>query len=168
MKSATPNRYLDEKSHQERLSAETQWFHVFPAMINNGDVAKMGPHAAIVYVVIKAHAHYDHGRAFPALETIAEKSGVSLAQVKRAIKVLEELSYITKTKSGRHNVYRLREKINLLGKDGQPTAIATWDYLPSTVKYAVAELNGQLEGRSSPRITACHEQGLQPLKLPRM
>jgi len=124
----------------ELFKAETTWFHVFRDMIESGDVAKMGSHAVNVYLVIKAHANFSTGRAFPAVETIVDKSGVSVAQVKRELKTLEEFGYITKEKKGRHNVYTLREKVNIRGEDGRPTAVATWDYLPSSVQHAVADL----------------------------
>ena len=85
---------------QELFKAETAWFHIFKTMIDNGDVARMGPYAVTVYLVIKSHTNFATGRAFPALETIAEKSGVSLAQVKRELKTLEKYGYITTEKKG--------------------------------------------------------------------
>jgi len=128
----------------ELFKAETTWFHVFRDMVESGDVAKMGPHAVTVYLVIKAHTNFATGRSFPALETIAEKSGISTAQVKRSIKVLEEYQYITKEKKGRSNTYTLREKVCISGGDGRPSAVATWDYLPSSVQRAVADLKNVL------------------------
>lgn len=127
-------------SQQELFKAETTWFHVFKDMIDSGDVSKMGPFAFTVYAVIKAHTNFSTGHAFPAIETISEKSGISIAQVKREMKLLVEHGYITKEKSGRHNVYRLREKVQITGEDGNPAAVATWDYLPSSVQHAVADL----------------------------
>lgn len=126
------------------LAAEVQWFHLFKAMIENGDVAKMGPHAFTVYAVIKAHANFNTGQAFPALETIAEKSGMSLAQVKRELKTLEANGYLTKEKRGRSNLYILREKIDIADDHGRPAAVATWDYLPGGVKHAMADLKNVL------------------------
>lgn len=127
-------------SQQELFKAETTWFHVFKDMIDSGDVSKMGPFAFTVYAVIKAHTNFSTGHAFPAIETISEKSGISIAQVKREMKLLVAHGYITKEKSGRHNVYRLREKVQITGEDGNPAAVATWDYLPSSVQHAVADL----------------------------
>ena len=128
----------------ELFKAETAWFHVFRDMIESGDVAKMGPHAFTVYAVIKAHTNFSTGRAFPAVETISEKSGVSIAQVKRELRTLEEHGYITKKKEGRKNVYTLREKVSVTDGDGRPAAVATWDYLPSSVQHAVADLKNVL------------------------
>lgn len=134
----------------ELFKAETAWFHIFKTMIDNGDVARMGPYATTVYLVIKSHTNFSTGRAFPALDTIAEKSGVSLAQVKRELKTLENLGYITTEKKGRSNHYTLREKIEIRDDAGRPSAVATWDYLPASVSAAVADLkNVMMSGDTS-------------------
>lgn len=130
---------------EELFEAETQWFHVFKAMIDSGELAKMDGSTVKVYLVVKAHTNFSTGRAFPALETIAEKSGISVAQVKRCLKQLEEHAYISKEKKGRNNVYMLREKIQIEdARSGRPAAVATWDYLPSSVQHAVADLKNVL------------------------
>ena len=132
------------KPQTELFEAQTTWFHIFKNMIDSGDVAKMGPHACTVYLVIKAHTNYSTGLSFPAIETISEKSGISVAQVKRELVKLEALGYITKEKLGRKNSYTLREKIEIKDEQGRPSAVATWDYLPSSVAAAVADLKNVL------------------------
>ncbi|MET3456174.1 helix-turn-helix domain-containing protein [Pseudomonas kilonensis] len=121
------------------LRAQTQWFHVFRAMIDQGDVARIGPHAFTVYAVIKAHANFDDGLSKPGIQRISEQSGVSQAQVKRALGVLEEAGLIAKKKCGRANQYNLREKVQLL-ENGLPHTVATWDYVPSRAQHTVSEL----------------------------
>ncbi|MGY8813042.1 MAG: helix-turn-helix transcriptional regulator [Pseudomonadales bacterium] len=133
------------------LEAQTHWFHVFKSMIDQGDVAKIGPHAFTVYAVIKAHTNYSSGVAFPGIDLISAKSGVSTAQIKRELRVLEEAGYITRERVGRSNRYALREKIQITDEYGRPHAVATWDYVPSGVKRAVADLknflvSGELAG----------------------
>lgn len=128
----------------ELFKAETTWFHVFKNMIDSGDLAAMGPHAFTVYCVIKSYTNFATGHAFPSLETVAEKSGVSLAQVKRELKSLEGLGYIGREKQGRKNIYTLREKVAIADHEGRPVASATWDYLPSSVRDAVADLKNVL------------------------
>ncbi len=98
---------------EELFKAETTWFHVFKDMIDNGDMATLEGSAIKVYLVIKAHTNFSTGRAFPSIDLIAEKSGISNIQVIRCLKTLEAAGYISKEKSGRHNVYTLREKINM-------------------------------------------------------
>jgi DNA-binding transcriptional ArsR family regulator len=124
-------------AQNELFNAETTWFHIFRTMIANGD---MGPHAFATYCVIKAHTNFSTGRSFPSLELIAEKTGISLAQVKRELKTLESMDYLTKEKKGRSNLYQLREKVEIQDAHGRPQAVATWDYLPSGVQAAIADL----------------------------
>jgi DNA-binding transcriptional MocR family regulator len=112
----------------------------------------MGPHACTVYLVIKAHTNYSTGLSFPAIETISEKSGISVAQVKRELVKLESLGYITKEKKGRSNSYTLREKIEIKDEQGRPSAVATWDYLPSSVSAAVADLKNVLVSGDTAKI----------------
>ena len=141
------------KPQQELFQAQTTWFHIFKAMIDNGNVAKLGPYAVTVYLVIKSYTNFSTGRAFPSVETIAEKSGISAPQVKRCLVILENTGYITREKKGRSNVYTLREKVEFTDKDGRPAAVATWDYLPSTIEAARAELrNFQMTGQNDGKI----------------
>ena len=147
-------------NQDELFKAETTWFHVFKNMVDSGDVAKMGPHAATVYLVIKSHTNFSTGRAFPAIETIVEKSGVSIAQVNRSLKTLEELGYITKVKTGRHNTYCVREKVEIQDASGRPTHVATWDYLPASVQAAVADLKNVLVSGSAADAKIVHIERL--------
>ena len=121
--------------------AQTSWFHLFKAMFDSGDVAKMSPPTFTVYCCIKSHLDFHTGVSFPSVETIAEKTGISSRQVLRCLKTLEEMGYLTRRKEWRKNVYTLREKVQFTDKDGRPAAVATFDYLPSLVKEAQAELN---------------------------
>lgn len=134
----------------ELFKAQTAWFHVFKSMVESGDVAAMGPGPTTVYLVLKAYTNFLDGRSFPSLALVAEKTGFSVRQVQRHLKVLEEHGYVA-TESGRatgqSNRYTLREKVVIRNDKDEPQAVATWDYLPSTVKAAVAELrNVALKG----------------------
>lgn len=133
----------DDKSSPKQIEmfqAKTTWFHVFNAMVESGDVAKIGPHALTVYLIVKSYTNWKSGVSFPAVETIAEKSGMSQRQVLRCLPVLVEHGYLEKQKVGRRNVYTLREKVQFADGEGRPSAVATWDYLPSAVEAARAEL----------------------------
>lgn len=126
------------------LKAETSWFHVFKSMIDNLDAAKMGGTTFLIYAVIKAHTNWSTGKSFPKIETIMEKSGSSKDTVLRSLKTLEEMDYIRKEKVGRSNQYTLLEKVTIEDVQGRPQAVALFDYLPSTVKAAQAELKNFL------------------------
>ena len=129
---------------QELFTAETTWFHVFKSMIDSGDLAAMSGSDLKVYMVVKAYTNFKTGRAFPSLDTIAEGAGLSVAQVKRCLASLVDYGYITKGKKGRNNVYTLREKVQCIDEEGRPAAVATWDYLPNSVREAQAELKNFL------------------------
>lgn len=128
----------------DSLNAELAWFHVFKAMIDDGEVAKIGASAFTTYCVIKSHTNFATGVAFPSIETICKKSGISERQVKYDLKTLEEHGYITREKQGRNNIYTLREKILITDKTGKPTGQASWDYLPDGVRAAVADVKNVL------------------------
>lgn len=120
--------------------AETTWFHVFRSMFSSRDAARMGPYAVTVYLVIKAHANFNTGNSFPSIDVIVDETGISKSQVIRVLKVLETFGYLKRTKAGRKNEYRLREKVSIRDGRGQQAAVATWDYLPTTVQAAMADL----------------------------
>jgi hypothetical protein len=61
----------------DKLSAELAWFHVFKAVIDDGEMAKMGASAFATYCVIRSHASFSTGKAFQSIETISEKSCIS-------------------------------------------------------------------------------------------
>lgn len=130
------------ETHQqtELFKAETTWFHVFKDMIDNGDMARLDGSAIKVYLVVKSYTNFSTGRAFPAIDLIAEKAGMSERQVMRCLIDLEGAGYISKSKEGRHNIYTLREKVTIKDGSGRPQAVATWDYIPNSVRDAVADL----------------------------
>jgi len=130
-------------SQQELFQAQTAWFHVFKSMVQNGEVAEMGPGPTTVYLVIKAYSNWKDGRSFPSQKLIAEKTGMTERSVRNHLKTLAKHGYLhidSGKKDGRVNQYTLREKIVLRDNEDEPAAVATWDYLPSTVKAAVAEI----------------------------
>jgi DNA-binding transcriptional ArsR family regulator len=139
---------------EELFKAQTAWFHVFKSMVDSGDVAAMGAGAVAVYLVVKAYANWKDGRSFPSQKTIAEKTGMSPRTVQRHLATLEKHGYLSiecGKRSGEPNRYTLREKVLIRNSEDEPAAVATWDYLPSTVKAAVAEirnlaLKGDFEG----------------------
>jgi len=145
------------------IEAQTAWFHVFKSMVDSGDVAKMGPFAVTVYLVIKAYTNWKTGKSWPGTELIAEKTGISERKVRDCLKILEEHGHLTRELKGRKYVYRLREKVQVVetdGEDQRPIAEATWDYLPSTVKAAVAELKNFVVTGKEDGLTVIHIEHL--------
>lgn len=142
----------------QRLQADTTWFHVFRSFVFNGDCARLGPYATVVLLIVKAHTNFQTGCSFPSIETIVERSGISRRQVIKSIQALTEAGYLAKTKDGRKNTYRVREKVQLFDGARRPAAVATWDYLPGAVQETCAQLknflfSGKLpEGDSAPNV----------------
>lgn len=125
----------------ELFSANATWFHVFKALIDSGDAAKMGGTVFLVYCVVKRHCAFGNGLSFPSIELIAEKSGVGTRQVIRSLEKLEELGYITKHKEWRSNKYTLREQIPVTdNQSGELAAMASWDYVPDAVGATLQDL----------------------------
>lgn len=143
------------------IQAETQWIHFFRSMVDSGALAQMSGSSLKVYLVIKAHANYRTGIAFPALKTIAEKSGISLAQVKRAIPELESLGYISKSKNGRSNEYLVRETVRIQDDSGNHTGTASWDYRPAMVQETVGDLKDALRTQEIGSARIVHIERLQ-------
>lgn len=129
---------------EQDMQAEISWFHMFRNIIESGDMLKMGGSTFMVYTTIKAYSTWDTKHGFPKINLIAEKTGLSVRQVMRALKKLEEMGHIIKDKQKNTNIYTIKEKISISDKDGMPTAMATWDYIPSGVKAAQAELKNFL------------------------
>jgi len=143
------------------LEADTQWFHVFRSMIDSGELARLSGSALKVYLVIKSYANYRSGEAFPAESTVAEKSGLSLAQVKRAIKELQQLAYLSISKRGRKNHYSLKEKVMVRDATGDSAATVTWDYIPGEVANAVDELKTYVSSGQADSAQLINIQNLQ-------
>ncbi|MGT0192755.1 helix-turn-helix domain-containing protein [Burkholderia pyrrocinia] len=129
----------------ELFRAETGWFHVFRSFVDSGALADMDGATLKVYLVIKTHTNIYTGIAGPiGHKTIASKSGLHQSSVKRAIKELESLGYLSKSPCGRSTEYRFKEKWRVQDKDGRQTAIASWGYVPSQVKLTADELQAAL------------------------
>jgi DNA-binding transcriptional ArsR family regulator len=132
------------------LDGNTQWVHIFKAMFESGDVAQMSPEAFVVYCCIKIYVSWKEGISTPSVDIIAQRTGLSERHILRCLKKLEDMGYLTRCKQGRKNVYTLREKVRFTDKNGRPAAVATFDYLPSLIKQARAELdNFKLTGDDS-------------------
>lgn len=141
----------EEPKQLDLLQADTTWFHVFRSMIQNGEVAKMGPMAFTVYCVIKGHTGINDGKAFPSIETISKESGVSVPQVSRELAKLENLGYLTREREGRKrgragvsNRYQLQEKVGIEDASGQNQGVANWNYVPAGIMSAIADLKTAL------------------------
>jgi hypothetical protein len=125
---------------EDLFQLDTHWFAQFCQLFTSGEVAKMGATSFTVYSCIKAYANYATGQAFPSLDTISEKTGVSKRQVTTCLQHLESLGYLKKDKLWKKNIYTLREQMQFTDKHGTPVAQASFDYIPALLRQATAEL----------------------------
>lgn len=133
---------------QDQWQADAWWFHCFRALIDGGQLARMSGSSCKVYFVIKSHANYKNGLAGPAIPTIALKSGLSVAQVKRELTSLGKSGLLRKQKSGRHNVYQIVEHFPVIGSQGTPVAMGQWEYIPAKVSAVMEELKQSVAAQS--------------------
>ena len=125
------------------LNASLGWFHVFNDMVNGGDLRKLMdkcPSSIGVYLVIKSLVHYKKGVSFPSVKTIMERTRLSNATIHKSLHALEEYGYITITKDGRKNIYRVREKIKVTDSTGAESALVSFDYFGSVIEKARQEI----------------------------
>lgn len=120
------------------MDADITWFSLFRALFLQGTVAEIGCSAFTLYCAIKAHADFHDGQSIPSQDDLATQTGLSKRQIQLSLKVLEKNGLLERKKDWKKNVYQLREKIVLDG------AIATWTYLPASLKQARQELHNFL------------------------
>jgi hypothetical protein len=128
-------------NHQSELfKTDIGWFHIFKELIRNGTWARLSLPTKALYPVIKSFANHQSGTAFPSVDTLEEFSGLARASVFKALKELEAEGLLTKETKGRSNNYALVEKFEVTDTQGRPAASVSFDYMPSLVGDAVAEL----------------------------
>ena len=67
------------------------------------------PECLLVYAYIKKYMNRDTLEAYPSLTTICSELGASEPTIRKCIKLLVELEYISVRKEGRKNVYKFSE-----------------------------------------------------------
>ena len=85
--------------------------------VRQGELAELGPVAVSVMICLRACAPIAGTYSFPSIPSIMKYCGVGRRAVMSALKVLEDMKYISKRRVGRKNVYDLLEKIHLQSTD---------------------------------------------------
>lgn len=125
----------------ELWEAEIHWFHVMKELVKTKVMADMDGSTLKVYMAIKAFANHYEGQAFPSYETLMEYAGVTEPTLKKALRELEGLSLLERRKSGRKNVYELRERVQIKeAASGELAAYASFKYVPMAMGKALDEL----------------------------
>lgn len=140
----------------DMFEAQTGWFHVMKTMITSKEAADIGGNAFLLYGVIKTFANSQDGRAFPAIETLMEFTGMSKQTVLTCMKKLEERGYLEKVQlprksGGVRNSYVAMEKVLINDQAGNQVGVAAFPYIQQAFSAAHAELkkvliNGDVDG----------------------
>ena len=79
-------------------------------VVLNGYGKALGPYGIAVYVTLCRHANMQTQQCWPSHKTMSDKTGMSVAQVKRMLDRIEELKLITReTEVGKFTIYTLLE-----------------------------------------------------------
>jgi len=144
---------------QELFKADLSWFHVMREMIRSGKLAEMDGSTVKVYLTIKAFTSFEDGRAFPAMDVIVKYSGLSLAQVRRCLRKLEDDGYVVTIKRGRKNTFELREQLAIRDVGSEElAAMASFKYVPMALQKATNEIKEILI--KDPNLWADHKEGV--------
>jgi DNA-binding Lrp family transcriptional regulator len=121
----------------------SDWVHLFRYIIETGALAEMTGGAWKVYSVIKLLSGFQDGKTTASHEEIGKYAGLSIAQVKRAIKELKDLGYLYSERYGRKNSYQVIEKIPTAHKSGSPDALAEIPYRRLQVQSLVSKIRSE-------------------------
>ena len=132
------------QKQQSLFEIEAGWFHVFHDFVRT-QMAEMSGSELKVYLAIRTHVN-DRGDSFPSVSLIAQMAGISEMQVKRALKSLEECGYISRTKSGRHNVYQMFDQWPVVKTEtrDEVNRFEVAPYIPALVNEITKQLKAAL------------------------
>lgn len=134
---------------------DTTYHTVQRDLFTSGLAAQIGTQAFAVWSVVKLHADFDNGQAWPSIRTLAELTGLGNATVMRAIAVLEKAHMLRKEVQGRagsgrgrgrvSHTYVARERLDVrLGNRVLCTIVM--DYLPFQVHKRLKAFKDALNG----------------------
>jgi hypothetical protein len=144
---------------EQIIKKSNLWFHVFCGFIESGKLAKASGSSVKVYLVIKSHVSLKHGLTNISIQKISEKSGLSISQVKREIKILLNDGILKKTKLGRSNNYQITEQ--LLISAGENTLYCNWEYIPLDVKTIFSDINHLKKNNALPTESKLEISGIR-------
>ena len=117
-------------------------------MFTSGIVAEIGPNAYTVWSVIKCHADFKTGEAWPGMREIGAKINLGKSTVQRAVEVLEQahmLRIVADAKFKRKGqTYIARERLAVrLG--GQVVCFIVVDYVPANLRSQLNRISQSLK-----------------------
>jgi DNA-binding transcriptional regulator GbsR (MarR family) len=130
-----------ETAQSELFDTDVSWFHIFKELIRSKVWADLTPVTAKLYCVVKAFVNWEDGAAFPSIDKLQEYSGLARASVMKGLRELEEKGLLKRdSRRGVGSNYQLVELFQVTDQSGRPAASVSFDYMPTYVSDAVAEL----------------------------
>lgn len=117
-------------------------------MFTSGIVAEIGVNAYAVWSVIKCHADFTTGEAWPGMREIGKQIGVSQPTVTRAVKVLEDAHMVRVVadskfkRKGQTYIARERLAVRLAGR---VMCFVVIDYVPVNLRGQLNRINQSLK-----------------------
>ena len=104
---------MPKKPTQIRIKDKRGGRFIVDDVVLNGYGKALGPYGIAVYIALCRHANMQNQQCWPSQKTIADKTGMSVRQVKNMIDKCEELGLITrKIEDGKYTIYTLLEPKN--------------------------------------------------------
>jgi DNA-binding Lrp family transcriptional regulator len=145
--------------------ADTSWVTILTGQVHRGILAKIGPHATTVWLVLRSYARLQDGRVYLSLSEIQTLTGISVMTIRRAIQALEEhrMLQVVREGAGKRSRYFIVDLVafaDVAGEDvvaarealelGEKSGEVAIRYVPSTSSKDRAQLDSWLAGGLAP------------------
>ena len=119
------------------------WVPVLHYLVDSGDLAKMHPAAAGLYLAIKRHADYHSGLSTVSNRQLLLETGITKPTFYRARESLRAFGYISFSDKRYPTVYTIHEKVQHRAADRTPVACSTFPFIPNNHQKLLEFLRAQ-------------------------
>lgn len=119
------------------------WVPVLHQMVDSGDLAKLHPSAAALYLAIKRHADYHSGLSSVSNSRLLRETGISKPTFYKARESLRAFGYISFSEDRHPTVYTIHEKVQHVAADRTPVACSTFPFVPARLMKLLDALRSQ-------------------------
>jgi hypothetical protein len=134
---------MSEISDLIALPPAIGWVPVLHYLVDSGDLAKMHPAAAGLYLAIKRHADYHSGLSTVSNRQLLIETGITKPTFYRARESLKAFGYIAFSEKRYPTVYTVLEKVQHRAADRTPVACSTFPFIPTNLQKLLEFLRAQ-------------------------
>jgi len=128
---------------QVALPPAVGWIPILHQLVDSGDLAKMHPASAALYLAIKRHADFHTGLSTVSNKRLMWESGISKPTFYRARECLCEFGYISFSDCRHPPTYTIHEKVACASADRTPVALMTFPFIPMQLLKLLEALRSQ-------------------------